>query len=54
MREGGSGAVALGSWERVREAVGDLLEPTEHYPARFRVREFPGEAVLAEIGSEGL
>ena len=54
VREGGGGPVALGSWERVREVVGDLLEPTELYPARFRVREFPDEAALAEIGTEVL
>jgi hypothetical protein len=43
--------VAVGSWERVREAVAHLLEPTDHYPARFRVRQFPDAERLKAIGS---
>ncbi len=44
------GIIALASWERVCEVAGDLLEPTDEYPARFRVREFPSEEQLAAIG----
>jgi hypothetical protein len=36
----------------VRAIVGDLMEPTEHDLARFRVRGFPDETVLAEIDNE--
>lgn len=39
-----------GAWERVAEIVGDLLEPLELHPPRYRVREFPTEAQLREIG----
>jgi hypothetical protein len=53
MREGDSGAAALGSWGRVRAIVGVLMEPTARYPARFRVQSFPSKAELAEIGTEG-
>lgn len=33
----------LGSapWERVGEVAGDLMQPTDRYPERWRVREFP-------------
>jgi hypothetical protein len=32
------------------EVVGELMEPTEDYPRRYHVREFPGPAVLEAIG----
>src|SRR5262245_56032689 len=42
--------VAAGSFDRVREVAGDLMQPTGSYPERYRVTEFPSERQLAEIG----
>jgi hypothetical protein len=42
--KGGDGIVALAEWRRVVEVVGDLMEATQHYPVRYRVGVFPGEA----------
>jgi hypothetical protein len=41
----------LGSapWEEVVQVAGDLLEPLDLYPERYRVRDFPGEEVLEEL-----
>jgi hypothetical protein len=44
------GNVALGTWERVHEAAGAWMEPTDHCPPRYRVREFPDQAALDAIG----
>ncbi|MFG0297964.1 MAG: DUF1444 family protein [Maioricimonas sp. JB045] len=38
-----------GNWDFVQQVVGDLMVPTDAYPQRFRVREFPSEHQLAEI-----
>ncbi len=46
------GIVAGGDWDRVRKVVGDLLEETELYPARYRVRGFPTQEQLTAIGNE--
>jgi hypothetical protein len=43
--------VALGEWARVMEIVGELMESTEDYPLRYRVREFPNGVVLEAIGA---
>jgi hypothetical protein len=50
MRGPGEEAAAIGSWERVREVAGSLMEPTDHYPPRFRVSDFPDDAALEAIG----
>ena len=50
MQQGRDRPVALADWARVMEVVGDLMEPTEDYPRRYRVREFPGGAALDAIG----
>jgi hypothetical protein len=50
MRAGADGPAALGDWGPVREVTGVLMEPTEHYPSRHRVRGFPDAAALAAIG----
>jgi len=42
--------VASGSFERVREVAGDLMQPLGSYPERYRVSEFPSEHQLTEIG----
>jgi len=39
-------------WDQVQAAFGDLMEPLDMYPPRFRVREFPGEERLRRIASE--
>jgi hypothetical protein len=41
---------ARGDWDRVRSIVGDLMEPQDVYPERWRVREFPSEALIEQIG----
>ncbi len=52
MFAGGDGLVASGEWDHVRSVVGDLMVPDErYYPMRYRVREFPSDQQLAEIGS---
>jgi hypothetical protein len=50
MLKGRERPVALGHWARVVEVAGDLMEPTEHYPPRYRVREIPDETALEAIG----
>jgi hypothetical protein len=48
--EGEKGEVlGVAPFERVREVVGDLLVEQDHYPARYRAREFPPEEMLAEL-----
>jgi hypothetical protein len=41
---------AAGSWQKVREIAGDLMEPQGMYPERYRVLEFPTSEQLAAIG----
>jgi hypothetical protein len=41
---------ASGSWQRVREIAGDLMQPMGFYPERYRVAEFPSDQQLAAIG----
>lgn len=38
--------VGVGEWDRVSRIVGGLMEPTEHYPPLYRVREFPDQVSL--------
>jgi hypothetical protein len=42
--------VAAGSFQRVREVAGELMQAEGTYPERFRVQEFPSSQQLAEIG----
>jgi len=42
--------VAANSFARVREVVGDLMQPIETYPERYRVIDFPTQQQLKEIG----
>ncbi len=46
------GILAGGDWDRVQQVVGDLLEKTDLYPVRYRVRGFPSEEQFAAIGNE--
>ena len=41
---------AAGPWQRVREVVGDLMQPMGVYPERYRVEAFPTAPQLAAIG----
>jgi hypothetical protein len=41
---------AAGAFEQVHGVAGDLMQPMGCYPERYRVREFPSERQLAEIG----
>jgi uncharacterized protein YtpQ (UPF0354 family) len=50
----GAEGLCGGNWDRVAEIVGDLLEPVEMYPPRYRVRGFPDAAQLARIGNRDL
>jgi uncharacterized protein YtpQ (UPF0354 family) len=43
--------VATPTWEQVQEAAGSLLEKTDMYPERYRVKSFPTEQQLAALGS---
>ena len=52
-RPEGQRIAASGTWERVEEVVGDMLEPAVLYPERFRVRYFPSERQLEAIRSGG-
>ncbi len=46
-----SGTRASGRWSHVREVLGDLMVQDEsYYPPLWRVREFPGDALLSEVG----
>jgi uncharacterized protein YtpQ (UPF0354 family) len=38
-------------WQRVMDVAGDLVEPLDIYPPRYRVREFPSEEQLAAMGN---
>lgn len=37
------------SWESVMEVAGQLMEPTDHYPARWRVERFPTDEQFAQM-----
>lgn len=51
----GEGIAAVGEWDHVADVVGDLLvEDASYYPVRYRVREWPSPAQLAEIGKMDL
>jgi hypothetical protein len=43
---------AAARWERVQEVVGDLMTPTQLYPERFRVEQFPTSGQLRALGLE--
>jgi hypothetical protein len=39
-------------WDRVRAVAGDLMEPTDYWPPRLRVRECSTLEQLREMGAE--
>jgi hypothetical protein len=42
-----------GEWDRVREIVGELMEPLDIYPERYRVRTVPTPEQLKAIRGDG-
>ena len=50
MQKGRENKAMFGDWARVIEFAGELMELTDHYPRRYRVREFPSSAILDAIG----
>ena len=46
----GGDIAAGGDWDHVRQIVGDLMEPLDMYPVRYRVVGFPTDEQLAVIG----
>lgn len=47
----GEGTGVGGTWSEVHEVVGDLMQPVaDLYPPRWRVREFPSQQQLEQIG----
>jgi hypothetical protein len=42
---------ASGEWDHVHRIVGNLMEAQDTYPERWRVREFPSEGMLEQIGT---
>jgi len=49
-----SGWARLFFFEELTETFGDLMQPTEDYPRRYRVRQFPDENTIDAIGSTEL
>jgi hypothetical protein len=47
-----SGQTKVAPWERVREVLGDIMEPLDLYPERYRVQGFPTAQQLAAMGAE--
>ena len=45
------GNIAMVEWEKVVDVAGDLMEPLDIYPPRFRVRGFPSEKQLKAMGN---
>ena len=44
------GMIAFAEWDRVVEIAGHLMESTDFYPPRYRVRAFPDQESLDAIG----
>ena len=42
--------LAYGPWQHVQNVAGELLEPMEGYPPRYRIRHFPDSKQLELIG----
>lgn len=48
-----NGVQAAGKWDEVAKAVGPMMRADDsYYPTRYRCMEFPGEALLQEIGRD--
>jgi hypothetical protein len=42
-------AVKFAKWDDVTREAGDLLKPTDYFPPRFRVRQFPSDEQLDRV-----
>lgn len=49
----GMGAPVMAAWEVVAEAAGELMEPLDVYPPRYRVNAFPDPGTLADVRARG-
>jgi hypothetical protein len=47
--DGASEQAGFARWDRVVEVAGDLMERTDYYPPRYRIRSFPGDEQLAAM-----
>jgi uncharacterized protein YtpQ (UPF0354 family) len=47
-------AMYMAEWDKVHEVVGDLMTPTEHYPPRWFVEEFPTPEQLKAMRAENV
>jgi hypothetical protein len=47
--DGKSAQAGFAPWERVMAVAGELLEATDYYPPRYRVRAYPGDDQLAAL-----
>lgn len=45
------GHALTAGWDEIRDLVGPLMEPTEHYPELWRVVAFPDEGVTSQLRS---
>ncbi|MGC8639691.1 MAG: hypothetical protein ACP5XB_07400 [Isosphaeraceae bacterium] len=52
-RPEGQRLAAFATWEHLSEVVGELLEPVDLYPERYRVRSFPSEEQIEAIKAGG-
>jgi hypothetical protein len=41
---------AVATWEKAQQVVGHLMQPTEYYPERVLVDQFPSDEELARLG----
>ena len=44
------GNIAMVEWQKAMDVAGDLMEPLDIYPPRYRVRGFPSEKQLKAMG----
>jgi hypothetical protein len=44
------GTAAIASWEKAQQVVGRLMQPTDYYPVRVHITEYPTAAELEELG----
>jgi hypothetical protein len=41
---------AVARWEKAEQRVGHLMKPTDYYPRRVLVEQFPSEQELTALG----
>ena len=45
------GNIAMVEWQKAMDVAGELMEPLDIYPPRYRVRAFPSEKQLKAMGN---